>query len=299
MTMTLFAERAKAKLSKLVLALKTRRLGRTLRHYGVIGRMAVSQRVTVIKMLGLRQAGVYLQEKTFTARGYRGNTKNGATNVRFLIAAPGLKFPLEGRSGTSDILVYEQMFVQHEYACLPDVGAVKTIVDCGANVGYASAYLLSRFPEAQIISIEPDSGNFAMLQKNTAPYGERAHLVQAGVWSHSAELVIRREAFGGSEWGFTVEECPPGQTPDVKAVGLGELMTQYQLDTIDILKVDIEGSEKVVFASNYENWINRVRVLVLELHGPDCERIVQNAIAHRKHTISRYQELTMYHFTDN
>ena len=260
---------------------------------------ALRKRGVSIQVLGWRKGIKYLREKWRSKRAMNRKTKNGAPHSEFVFDAPGLKFPVTGRSGTSDILVYEQMFLVNEYSCLPDIGAVKTIVDCGANVGFASAYLLSRFPDAQIVSIEPDSGNFAMLQKNTAPYGERAHPLQAGVWSHSADLVVKREAFGGAEWGFTVEECPPGVTPDVKAVGLAELMAQYQLDTIDILKVDIEGSEKTVFGSNYENWINRVRVIVVELHGPDCERIVQNAIAHRKHTVSHYHELTVYHFVDN
>lgn len=292
----------KRRLSKLVTTLKTRGLSQTLRYYGEVGtlpvRVAVSQTVIAIKALGLQKGTRYLQEKKRTLRACRNKTKTGGARADFLLDAPGLKFPVTGRSGSSDVFVYEQMFVQHEYSCLPDMASVKTIVDCGANVGYASAYMLSRFPDAKVVAIEPDSGNFEMLKKNMSPYGERARLLQAGVWSHKADLVVQREARGGEEWAFTVEECPPGRTPDVKAVGIGELMTQFQMDTIDILKVDIEGSEKNVFGANYENWIDRVRLLVMELHGPECEQAVQSAVAHRKHTVTRFEELTVFHFAD-
>ena len=38
------------------------------------------------------------------------------------------------------------------------------ILDCGANVGYTSAYLLTRFPTAFLIAIEPDPGNAEILR---------------------------------------------------------------------------------------------------------------------------------------
>lgn len=36
--------------------------------------------------------------------------------------------------------------------------------------------------------------------------------------------------------------------------------------TIDILKLDIEGSEKEVFESNYAYWLPRTRAIFLEMH---------------------------------
>ena len=91
--------------------------------------------------------------------------------------------PLHVRSGTSDIGVFSQIFIEQEYACLDDLKGVEFVVDCGANVGYSSAYFLSRFPNCHVVAIEPDPNNFAMLQRNMAPYGNRVKTIQAGVWS--------------------------------------------------------------------------------------------------------------------
>jgi FkbM family methyltransferase len=41
----------------------------------------------------------------------------------------------------------------------------KTIIDGGANVGYASLAFKRRWPEAYVLAIEPDSANLALLQK--------------------------------------------------------------------------------------------------------------------------------------
>ena len=292
--------RLKYRIAKLVSIFKTQGLSYTVRRYADIATMPIrssfSLTAATVKALGIVGATQYLQEKKHNMLLLQ--KKAGSDHGNFTLAAPGLLHPVVGRRGSSDLFVYEQIFVQREYSCLPLMGEVQTIVDCGANVGYASAYMLSHFPDARLVAIEPDSGNFAMLKENIAPYGERAEVLQAGVWSHPADLMVCREARGGEQWAFTVNECGPDDTPDVRAVGVQEIMTRFQMEYIDILKVDIEGSEKEVFGANYDQWINKVRLLVTELHGPDCETAVQKAVAHRKHTVTRFEELTVFHFLD-
>jgi hypothetical protein len=43
-------------------------------------------------------------------------------------------------------------------------------------------------------------------------------------------------------------------------------MREQNWNSIDILKVDIEGSEKEVFELNYENWLPKCKAIVIELH---------------------------------
>lgn len=46
-------------------------------------------------------------------------------------------------------------------------------------------------------------------------------------------------------------------------------MDEYDLDFIDILKMDIEGSEKNVF-ENAKDWIDKVGMITVELHDRIC-----------------------------
>src|SRR4051794_1523575 len=64
--------------------------------------------------------------------------------------------PLFVRRNTTDMWTFDQIFVDHEYRCIDHLKNIRTIVDAGANVGYSSAYFLSRFPDVRIIAVEPD-----------------------------------------------------------------------------------------------------------------------------------------------
>ncbi|MES3012299.1 MAG: FkbM family methyltransferase [Pseudomonadota bacterium] len=202
--------------------------------------------------------------------------------------------PLHARGGTSDLSVFYQIFVEREYACLDDVQDVRFIIDCGANVGYSSAYLLNRFPQARLIAIEPDADNYRMLEINLAPYRDRCTLIQAGVWSRSTGLVVSPVRQGSAdEWGITVRECLPGETAMVDAVDLGSLLAASGESRISILKIDIEGSEREVFASNVGGWIDRFDNLVIELHGDECETAVRRALQGQAIEYSTSGELTV------
>ena len=44
------------------------------------------------------------------------------------------------------------------------------------------------------------------------------------------------------------------------------LMKKFNISQIDVLKIDIEGSEKELFESDYEEWLPNTRMLIIELH---------------------------------
>ena len=168
-----------------------------------------------------------------------------------------------------------QVFGALEYGPIPDSVSPGLIVDCGANVGYASVSFLERYPSAEVIAIEPDSGNAAMARKNLAPYDDRATVVEAAVWPVSTPLRIRRGAFGdGREWSFQVEECPPGEVPDVNGIDLGSLFASR---TVELLKIDIERAEIEVF-SHPCPWLKLVRNIVIELHDDECSEAFHRAL---------------------
>jgi len=85
--------------------------------------------------------------------------------------AHSLRFPLMYRAGTTDSKVIIGTIVREEYATplLPDRAGV--IIDAGANVGDVSCWLLSRYPDAIVIAIEPSPDTFAVLKQNLEPYG--------------------------------------------------------------------------------------------------------------------------------
>jgi FkbM family methyltransferase len=207
-----------------------------------------------------------------------------------------LKFPVAARlGGTSDLGVLFQIFVFEEYACMRDVEPPRLILDLGANVGYASAYFLSCFPNARVVAVEPDPNNFAMCCKNLAPYGSRAQVILGAVWSRRSKLSLSRGTFGdGLDWAIQVHE--PESTDASATVDAWDVPSLLQLaggDYIDFLKVDIEGSEVELFGKNSSEWLPKVGNICVELHGAECEKIFLGALQDFEYDLSTSTELTI------
>ena len=192
----------------------------------------------------------------------------------------GFRYPLYFRTGGSDPEVINQVFVQREYAAVADLPDVSFVVDCGANIGCATFFLLHRYPRARAVVVEPDAGNMALCRRNLAPFRDRVTFVQAGVWSAAGPLVVERGAFGdGAEWSFQVRPARANETADVTAVTVPDLITLAGFPRIDLLKIDIEGAEVEVFGPAAETWLRRTRNIAIELHGPTCEQALATALA--------------------
>jgi FkbM family methyltransferase len=202
------------------------------------------------------------------------------------------KSRLKFRPGTSDHAVFFQVFVHRGYGCLDKMRDVNLIIDCGANVGYTSVYLLNRFPHARLVAVEPDPDTFSILKANLAPYAGRSRAICSAVWSHSAALVFSGNQ-PGAEWSHSVRPPNNSEPANLMATDVGTLLEESGAERISILKIDIEGAESAVFSSNYENWVKRVDNLVIELHSEECRSIFETAIAAEHFEISRSGELTV------
>jgi len=202
------------------------------------------------------------------------------------------KYPLLCRPGTSDMQVIYQIFILREYSCLDNISDAQIIIDCGANVGYSSAYFLSKYPHAKIIAIEPNKNNFRVLIHNLRHDAERVDCQLAAVWSHPTELVFDNIEYG-SEWAVRVRECKHNENPMVTATNLTTLIKECEEKRISILKIDIEGSEAVIFDTEYKNWIDKVDNIVIELHGDKCIEKFNSALQSYPFLISQYEELTI------
>lgn len=170
------------------------------------------------------------------------------------------------RLNSSDLATFAKIFLNREYD-IPLAKEPKVIVDAGANVGYASAFFALQFPRTKIIAIEPEAANFNLLKQNTSAFPNVA-AVNAALWPTSGQVNLLDPGMGS--WGFEASEAGNMQggaanLGTVRAVTVDEIMSEFNLPFIDILKVDIEGGEKPLFANSPE-WLKRVGVVMIELH---------------------------------
>jgi FkbM family methyltransferase len=147
--------------------------------------------------------------------------------------------PFDVRLGTSDLRVLEQVFARREYS-LPKSVKPRTIIDAGANIGCTTIFFANRYPDARIIAIEPEASNFEMLQSNCAGLSNVVP-VPAAVWSHPTTLTFVDPKW--PKWAFSMKERTNEGAP-VRGVTIPQLIEEFSLDRIDVLKMDIEGGEK-------------------------------------------------------
>ncbi len=205
------------------------------------------------------------------------------------------QYPLFLRIGSSDREVLAQIFIEREYEGIA-AESPRTILDLGANVGYSSAYFLSKYPDATVLAVEPDAGNYAMCRRNLEPYGSRARVVHGAVWPERRKLEVDRGGWrDGREWTAQVKPAKEESTPSeaVDGYDMPTLIGLSGATEIDLLKIDIERSELELFSRNTESWLPRIRNLCIELHGADCEAIFSRALADYSCDLSCTGELTV------
>jgi FkbM family methyltransferase len=177
------------------------------------------------------------------------------------VSIPGIERPVFLRRNTSDFRTFLQVFVEKGYD-IPKMENVAVILDAGANIGLFSVLMKSKFPSAKVICIEPDIDNYAQLKKNLQAYTD-VYYENIGIWNKSAYLKIS-DKYDMGKWGMVVEETNAAK--GLEAHSIEFIMRKYGLDRIDILKIDIETSEKILFKDNYEYWLPKAKMIIIETH---------------------------------
>ena len=205
--------------------------------------------------------------------------------------------------------IYREIFQNHSYGG-PDLPSEPLIVDVGANIGLFSLYMRQRHPGARILAFEPAPETFDVLTRNLTLHGASsvaAHRCALGEDSHMATLTyypnvpgnstlqamdkvrdqkVLREYFGSVKvegWFRDPVEV------EVAVHRLSDCLGRYvdKGDTIDFLKIDVEGSEMSVLRGIDEaDWL-RVRHVLVEVTGLNgCRSQVQDFLQTMGFTIS-------------
>jgi FkbM family methyltransferase len=182
--------------------------------------------------------------------------------VEVELVVHSLQAPIVVRVGTDDVPTVVNNAVREDYGQFPGEFSPKVIIDAGAYIGDTSAYFLSRFPSSRVVALEPNEDSFPLASRNLRPYGDRVSLVNAALWTE-----VTTVRFNGQQTGAAIGN----QGVEVPTVSIASLMAQYNLEFIDLLKIDIEGAEVQVLPAGVGGWLNKVGTICLETHGREVE----------------------------
>lgn len=173
----------------------------------------------------------------------------------------------------TDEQALKEVLIDREYAFLDDVLAASEtphVLDVGAHIGTFALWVLGRNPRARVLSVEADPRTFELVERNAAVRRARGlnwSTVHAAAGARDGDVV-------------RLSDDGPSMSHRVAADGRVEVSTASfasLLDRaagpdgrIDLLKVDIEGSEEA-FLCDTSGLLNRVGALVIELHPALCD----------------------------
>jgi FkbM family methyltransferase len=205
---------------------------------------------------------------------YRDYCRRGQTNPAEKLRLK-MKSPIRGeiffRETPSDHYTFGDIFEQEVYkTVLRHVPNCSTIVDLGANIGFASLYFAAIYPSARMVAVEPNRENFELLRTNLSGLIREGRCIplQAAVWSARKSLAVDPKWQVGAYNAFRLldQEATQSSNEFVEGFTMDEILLISKLPTVDLLKVDIEGAEVELFRNDI-SWLSRVRAIAIEFHG--------------------------------
>ena len=146
----------------------------------------------------------------------------------------------------SDIYMFREIIIREEYGRVTK-RAKKLIYDIGGNSGYATAYFRSIFPGAKVYAFEPDPRAAEIFMQNHEG-DENVTLENVAISNSSGEVDFYLDCRYTSSSSL-IHRGEGVKKYTVKAKALDDVIEEYNHDCIDLLKVDIEGYEDMLFSS--------------------------------------------------
>lgn len=209
-----------------------------------------------------------------------------------------LKITLYFRKESKDYETFEEIFLKNIYdTALPF--SPQTIVDAGANVGFASIFFKLKYPKAHILAIEIEKHNIEMIKKNTSQI-TNFEVVSKALFNKKAYFKIENP-FNATN-SFQINETEDLSSYDIESITIDEIFAQKNWKTIDILKIDIEGAEKQLFEDNYQTWLPKIKVIMIETHDrmlANCSLVVIKALSDFNFILYTTTEGTLIFYNKN
>ncbi|MDP3682946.1 MAG: FkbM family methyltransferase, partial [Ignavibacteria bacterium] len=165
--------------------------------------------------------------------------------------------------------IYKEIFINQEYKFSSKTKS-PLIIDCGSHMGLSILYFKSIYPDSEIIGFEPNPENFQIIQKNI----KENELSNVKVFNYALSdregVTDLHVSFNDNDpwtWGDTIVYNMWSDKDNDKKVAIKTVkLSKYINRPVDLIKIDIEGSEQKVL-EEIENKLHFIKEIVMEYHG--------------------------------
>ena len=170
-----------------------------------------------------------------------------------------------------DLITLIECFGKLDYRASKNISVA---VDFGSNIGISALYFLTRNPSVQVYLFEPVPSNIERLRENLKGYEKRYKVSECAIGVNEGEFDFSCEDTG--RYGGLMEEgisdlsrLSSNKVIKVKVLlanhVLSEVLEKHQ--SIDIVKIDVEGYENKILGSIKSEILSRINRIYAETEG--------------------------------
>jgi FkbM family methyltransferase len=183
-----------------------------------------------------------------------------------------IAFPFRGkqlrvrlRANGYDLDILDEIYARGAYDL--GFGKPQRILDLGGNIGLATLFFGVTCPGAELACVEPVPANVALIRRNLEQNGIRATIFEAaaGPADGTVEFMVSDDPRESSAAVNAGGQSDKRQSRIVEMISVPTLLGKLGWDRIDLLKIDVEGAERELFAGE-PTWLKKVEAIVGEGH---------------------------------
>jgi FkbM family methyltransferase len=163
----------------------------------------------------------------------------------------------------------DEVYLQH---INPDILKKEqlVIIDIGANVGYFSLFMFSKFPKARIHAFEPMPYCYNLLKEYQAKYKQfDFHIYPDAVSDKDGTIDLYTDSVDEYTTQASILFTEKAHKVLVHTKPLDHFLNESGISKVDILKLDCEGAEYAILYNLPDQVWNEVSSLSLESHNSD------------------------------
>jgi len=189
------------------------------------------------------------------------------------------------REGFTDTLVEIWGLTEYTVGGFYTPTAADVILDIGANIGLFSIWIARHAPGARVAAFEPFPENYDALVKNLSGWTHQVTPLNMAVGRSAGRGQMLATGQRSLDHRLASTESAGAQA--VQVVSLEDAIRLTGSDSVDFLKLDVEGAELDVLEGADERTLRRIRQVAIEYH----DNIRPGTLARVKQILDRTHRL--------
>ena len=190
-------------------------------------------------------------------------------------------YPINLKIDKDSFHVFKEIFIEdfYEYRKIKKyIPQNAVIIDIGANIGFFTFFILSKKPNAKVYLFEPFPENINFIKKTIEANHQLENkmiISSNAVTENNGQIIpfyvsdnVEQTAVASIYKNFDTRNS---KKIDVQTTNLESIFIKNNLNKIDVLKLDCEGSEFPILYSAPIPLLMKIKLILIEVHNLDSE----------------------------